>query len=237
MSKELIVSQKDFSEVGINAQLSVNDLVEVVAHDIYDKFMAALNDNQKRSKDLMLKWKQLFDDELDVMKKQLIRLGHLSNDEEITTSFGKDKTYWNSGMCVKYISIEEKDKGARVTINDKYFSYPEGTRVKVKLQISVSDYDNDKNINSENITGTVEIRTNKIFYKTILVSGKRFSNIVKLTKENNLEVEELHKSLPSGLLSVERFTREARVKMNKKIISSQSIDFRNKMSELFKIKL
>lgn len=237
MSKELVISTKDFNEVGINAQLSVNDLVEVVANDIYEKFIATMHESVEHSKEVIKMWKNLFDTEIEGMRQQLIQAGLLKESEEYGKSYGRDKTYWNDGIYVKFFTLEERDKGIKISANDKYFSFPSGTKSKVKLEITVSGYDNDRKINEGDITGSVEVRTSKRFSKTILVSSKKFTQMVILTNENNDRLEELRKKLPNGLLSVERFTREARIKMNKKIIASQSPDFRDKISELFQIKL
>lgn len=235
-----VFTTNDLVAAGINTQLSSNDLIEVIAHDIYDKFIETVNKSRKASDDLSERWHGLFDAELNTMKQQLKSGGHISEDEneKIDESFRGEKTYWTYSVSLKYLSIYDKDKGTKVEERSNSLGYAKGNTIIIRLNVNVNEYDKDKEISLSGISGSIETTIKKQFEKTITSSDLRFTKMLKEIKEHNENVSAIMKFLPAnGILSVERFTREARVKMNKKIISAQSPEFRKKISELFNIKL
>ena len=84
MKKEMGVATlttNDLQSAGINSQLTSNDLVEVVAHDIYDKYLTAINDIIDKGKSLETKYYKLMNAEVGKMKKAL---GKYLKKEEVT---------------------------------------------------------------------------------------------------------------------------------------------------------
>lgn len=255
-SKELTVfTANDLSAAGINSQLTSNDLIEVVAHDIYDKFVDAVTDAVKRGKQIEEEYSSLFDAEMNKMKRSLKKWLSKSNEvikmdeddivdedfEGVAMSFGKISRddYWPPIGVIR-ITLVEKDKGTMIDQRSSNLYMPslKAASTKVKFTISSGNQSSEEAVKVGSITGTIQTITNKSFTQIISVPTTRFKKIADKVKEHNKQVADLISFLPkNGLLSVERFTREARVKMNKKILSAQSPDFRKKISELFNIKL
>ncbi len=231
----------DLQSAGINSQLTSNDLVEVVAHDIYNKITDSISEKNDRYKELKRAYDALFDKEFEVMKNDLFSAKHFNAEEiKLTTQsiYPENNKYWNNTHPLKYISVIEKEKGTKIEENDTALGFVKGKEVKVRINVSLSDRYKEVDIAVKGIVGTIDTTVNKSFTKIISVSESKWSGLFKEIDIHNKEVDNLLKLIPStGLLSVERFTREARVKMNKKIISAQSAEFRQKISELFNIKL
>lgn len=261
MSKELVLTSKDLTEVGIDSRLTSNDLVEVVAHDIYDKYMSAVNNVIAESSDLSTEYYNLLNPELNKMRSALKsyfptteKLSSPSNEDsdyeddedendsktkDLNCSFGKIKDYWPY-ISIRSIKIHEKEKGTICDLSNSNFSLPilKSKNAKVKLSISSGSKKEEQPVKIGAITGIIETSISKSFEQIITLPITRFKQFAAKVADHNKRVDELISFLPkNGALSVERFTREARVKMNKKIISAQSPDFRKKISELFNIKL
>lgn len=260
-NKELVLTSKDLTEVGIDSRLTSNDLVEVVAHDIYDAYMKAVNDAIKVGNGLSTKYYALLDSEIGKMKTKLkeflkpnqkvnVRDEDDFDDEDeddsntskdnITASFTSiSGVYWGR-ISAKQMLIKERDKGTVIEASGSNYSVPnlKAKTSKILLSISTGRQEEKKEIKKGDISGTIETSVSKKFTLIVEIPTKRFINFSKEVAAYNEDVEALMNVLPkNGALSVERFTREARVKMNKKIISAQSPDFRKKISELFNIKL
>lgn len=254
MKNELTVfTSNDLVAAGINSQLSSNDLVEVVAHDIYDKYLDSINAVIVRGKELQGGYKKLMDAEFGKMKQVLSKYfkgtDEINNVDEseieydemegISASFGKVKDYWPS-LNISSLSIREKDKGTVIESGYHSISLPilKDKNAQVKLTLATGNKYDTKEINTGSIKGEIETTIKKTFTQIVNISTTRFKVFKKEVEQYNKEVLALMDFLPkNGALSVERFTREARVKMNKKIISAQSPEFRKKISELFSIKL
>lgn len=254
MSKELILTSKDLNEVGINSSLSSNDLIEVVAHDIYDSYIASVNDVIKRGDKISDKYLKLMDAEFSKMKRSL--KGHLSPAEKIIAvdeedfndyeensdalcSFTKVDEYWPD-ISLWNLRIVEKDKGTVIDKNTRRFNIPSLKKktVVVDLSITTGTKTDRKEVKTGSIIGTIETSIKKSFSQKVTVPIERFKSFAAEVIAHNKEVDALMEFIPkNGALSVDRFTREARVKMNKKIISAQSPDFKKKISQLFNIKL
>lgn len=261
MSKELVLTTKDLTEVGIDSRLTSNDLVEVVAHDIYDAYMRAVGDAIKVGNGLSAKYYALMDSEIGKMKAKLKEFlnpnqkvnvrdeDDFDDDDEDDNPTSKDNIiasfssvsgiYWGR-ISAKQMSIRERDKGTIIETSTSKYSVPnlKIKTAKILLTISTGTQNEKKDINKGDISGTIETSVSKKFALTVEIPTERFRNFNKEVEAYNEDVDALMNALPkNGALSVERFTREARVKMNKKIISAQSPDFRKKISELFNIKL
>lgn len=261
-SKELTLTTHDLSAVGINSQLTSNDLLEVIAHDIYDKYMESVRNVMAEAGQLSIAYYALLNPELNKMRTALKqyfpateKLSSPSNDDsdygdddddetdntlkELTCSFGKIGEYWPS-IPVHTIRITERDKGTVCDLNNSNYALPnlKARTAKVELSISSGRRSDVQPAKVGNITGTVETSVTKSFKQVLTIPITRFKEFQTKVMAHNKRVDELMSFLPkNGALSVERFTREARVKLNKKIISNQSAEFRKKISELFNIKL
>lgn len=229
----------DLQSAGINASLSSNDLLEVVAHDIYDKFVESVEQVIENGKVLSKKWDNLFDADLENMRQKLVKGKFLEEKEVVSKCFGAAKnTYWGNSIAVRSFRYEDISGGQKIKIYTDDNSFPTNKTQKVKLSISIRDSEKDQSISLNGITGTIETTVSKSFNYEFIPNESIFKSLVNETKQHNERCDAIYNFLPqSKILSVERFTREARVKMNKKIISNQSADFRKKISELFNIKL
>lgn len=255
-SKELILSQQDLTSAGISSQLTTNDLVEVVANEIYNNYMDALHDCIARGNSLYAKYNKLLTAELKVMRKKLrtyfddtapevmIDDENIENDEYdddfkgVATSFGPPEGYWGS-IGLWNPLIKEKDRGTIVEKDTHSMKVPnlKSKTARVKLTMSTGTVYDKIPVKLGSISGEINNSTNKTFTQIISVSISRFKQYEKDVHAHNAQVNDLLAILPkTGAISVERFTREARVKMNKNILSTQSADFKRKMSELFNIK-
>lgn len=254
MKNEVAVfTTNDLQAAGINSQLTSNDLVEVVAHDIYDKYVNSVNEVIERGAELYSSYNKLMDAEVGKMKsalgkylKKTEKVEVVSDDdmedenfEGVSVSFSGGDKYWGS-IKINSLTLTEKEKGTFVTTSD-YRMYIPDTKpktAKVTLTLATGRYSDTEKISVGNITGTIETQISKKFTQSVTIPTTRFKAYVKEVEQYNADVKVILNFLPkNGALSVERFTREARVKMNKKIISAQSPDFRKKISELFNIKL
>jgi hypothetical protein len=255
MKNELaVLTTSDLNAAGINSQLSSNDLVEVVAHDIYDKYTESITNVIANGELIYKRYNQLFDVERNKMKSSLSKYFKKDEDIEVVEdaedfdeydfsgvafSFGKIDEYWPS-INISTISLKEKDKGTFAERSYRSIPMPplKMKSVRVKLILSTPNKSDTAEVKQAGITGSIETTIKKTFTQIITTPIARFKKLADEVNEYNKQVDDLCEFLPkNGLLSVERFTREARVKMNKKIISAQSPDFRKKISELFNIKL
>lgn len=248
------LTSQDLTSAGILSQLSSNDLVEVVAHDIYDNYLKTINDVEDRGNEIKEQYSKLFDSELNKMRSALSK--YLLKDsavlrtddaedysdedfEGIVTSFVSGEKYWPQ-MSMSTVYLKEKDKGTVGETSSRSFAMPnfKETKASVKLTITAGVKTEKQPVKIGSITGEIENTTKKTFTQVITVNISRFKQFAEVIAQHNKDVAALVKLLPkNGVLSVERFTREARVKMNKKIISNQSPDFKEKISALFSIKL
>ena len=241
MQNELVLSTKDLTSVGINSQLTSNDLLEVVATDLYEKFMTEINDCVAATNKLRSKYQALMNPEHDTMKAEIVKAGLLDANEKVNTGYSKiNGDDWASSLDCFGLNLYEKEKGTKVE-KDRHeftFSYPRGGQAKLKLKITCDEKENDDNNKLKGISYSINTTIRKEFEKVISISTERFKSMHKEIVKHNERIETVMSLIPAnGLLSVERFTREARVKMNKKILASQPADFKKKMEQLFKIKL
>lgn len=241
MKNELVLSTKDLTAVGINSQLTSNDLLEVVATDLYEKFMTEINDCLKATSLLREKYLSLMQPEFDAMQAELIKAKMIATKEKVNTGYSKvNGDDWASCLDCFGLNLFEKDRGTKVE-KDRHefsFSYPKGAEAKIKLKISCDEREEDTGTKLAGIACVVNTSVSKKFEKIISIKTERFAAIRKEIQKHNERIETVMSLMPAnGLLSVERFTREARVKMNKKIIASQPADFKKKMEQLFKIQL
>lgn len=240
-TRELTLTTHDLSAVGITSQLTSNDLLEVVANDIYEKFMSEVHDCVKAEMALKKKAQEIMQPEYDQIKSVLVKAKHLQEGDHPSFSYSKiDGNDWSSGIYGLGLDITEKDKGTRVQKDTDAitFYYPRGTEANVMVTVSVQDREDKAKSEFSGIKCETETITNKKFTKVIKLKTDRWKTLLEEIKVHNKRIESLCELLPAnGVLSVERFSREARIKMNKKIISAQSPDFRKKISELFNIKL
>lgn len=241
MSKELVLQTKDLTDVGITSQLTSNDLLEVVATDLFEKFMAEINSVVKETGVLREKTQSLLQPEYDEMKNDLIKAKMIGSKEELNFGYSKiNGDDWASYIECHGLDVSEKDRGTKVAIDHREFtlSYPKTPEAKVVLKASSREYDKNTEKVIDGIKCSFQVNTTKDFSRTITIKTERFKTLLSEIKEHNKRVDLVRELMPSnGLLSVERFTREARVKMNKKILSAQSPDFRKKISQLFNISL
>lgn len=248
-----VFTTNDLVSAGINSQLTSNDLVEVVAHDIYDKYVDMVNEVIERGGKLYARYNKLMDAEVNKMKsslgKYLLKTEKIEvvseddiddeNFEGVSVSFSGGDKYWGA-IKMNSLTMEEKDKGTFVKTCDYRMYVPDikQKNVKITLKLATGRQSDTEKISVSNITGTIETQISKNFTQIVTVPSTRFKSYIKEVEEYNADVKTILNFLPkNGALSVERFTREARVKMNKKIISAQSPEFRKKISELFSIKL
>lgn len=248
------LTSQDLASAGINSQLTSNDLVEVVAHDIYENYLKAINNAEDCGNAIKEQYYKLLDPEVNKMKLALSKYllkdsAVLRVDDEddysdeyfegIVTSFASADKYWpQMGMSIVY--LKEKDKGTIAETSSRSFAFPNFKEKKalVKLTITAGVKTEKESVKIGTISGEIENTTKKTFTQIITVNLSRFKEFSEVIAAHNKDVAALVKLLPkNGVLSVERFTREARVKMNKKIISNQSPDFKEKISALFNINL
>lgn len=254
MKNEVAVfTTNDLQSAGINSQLTSNDLVEVVAHDIYDKYVDMVTDIIKRGNELEKEHAGLMDVEIGKMKKavskyingavKVVDEDDIDDEDEATESingsFGKVEGYWPTTELHK-LGLNEREKGTFIEsrVRSLYIPSFKSKTSKVKLTLASGQHYDEQKVTVGNISGTINTTVDKKFTQVVTIPITRFKNFHNKCMEFNKEVEGVLSFLPkNGALSVERFTREARVKMNKKIISAQSPEFRKKISELFNIKL
>lgn len=238
MSKELItLTAKDLTTEGINTQLTSNDLVEVIATEICDKMTKMVDDVITKGKELEKKYNDLYDTELLEMKELLIKNKYISSGEMVGIDYSETKGgYWDNRVPIKKFYYNEISAGDRVKINTDSFRVPHPSQ-KVLLKVYVTSYDKNDNTMFGEISCKINNQISKSFTKEIKQDG-RFKAFKKEVEEYNEILDNVYESLPaSKILSVEKFTRDARVKMNKKLISSQSPEFKDKLSKVFNIKL
>jgi len=238
MTKELTLTTQDLSSVGINTELTSNDLVEVVAQEIFDKFYDKVDSIIEKGKLLLKKKSEIMNKELEKMKQDLIDGGYIEKEEHCSTEYSSLKNeYWSSDIEIASLYLEDVNAGTKVKLNSRSYSVPSPKHTKLKISLTARDSSKEQDISINGITGYVETNISKSFQKQVSIPHKRFDDFKKEVEGYNKEVMDIYNYLPKNkILSIERFTREARVKMNKKIISSQSPDFKQKMAELFSIK-
>lgn len=239
MKNEMVLSTKDLQEVGINTQLSSNDLIEVVAHDIYEKYVDSVNGLKAQQKEIQEEYSNIFSIHTEQMKSELIKAKKITATEKVVTDWNtRDSERGTFYMQNLRVSEESKGLIVKKSDNDCYYVQPKKDTLKIELKLTVNKESQKENIKVGNIEGYINIVTEKQFTKIVLAPTKDLKEFIKKAQSYNERVKSVIEFLPkNGILSVERFTREARVKMNKKIISGQSPEFRQKMSQLFNIKL
>lgn len=239
MKNEMVLSTKDLQEVGINTQLSSNDLIEVVAHDIYEKYVDSVNGLKAQQKEIQEEYSNIFSIHTEQMKSELIKAKKITATEKVVTDWNtRDSERGTFYMQTLRVSEESKGLIVKKSDNDCYYAQPKKDTLKIELKLTVNKESQKENIKVGNIEGYINIVTEKQFTKTVMAPTKDLKEFIKKAQSYNERVKSVIEFLPkNGILSVERFTREARVKMNKKIISGQSPEFRQKMSHLFNIKL
>ncbi len=248
-----VLTANDLNAAGINSNLNSNDLIEVIANDIYDKYLDAVTDFIEKGEKLKDKYYDLLTPEISKMKKALSVYFKDENSVEmvdeddyiseefngIFASFGTADGYWPS-ISMTTLIVKEKDRGSFVESKYRSYSLPvmKDKNCKVVLKLQTGNKSNSKEVKVGGIVGSIETSTKKTFQQVINTTTVRFKVFANEVAEYNKDATRILAFLPkNGLLSVERFTREARVKMNKKIISAQSPEFKNKISELFNISL
>lgn len=241
MSKELVLQTADLKTAGINTQLTSNDLLEVIANDIYEKILSEVHAVADAEKVLRDKYASIMKPEFDQMRDQLVSAKMLKPNEEFNTGYSKvNGDDWQSCFNCIGVEITERDKGTLVKRDHRAFSvnYPKSPETKVLLKISTDNRSEDKSEKINGISCKINVETRRSFEKVITISTNRFKELIKEIRDYNVRVDEVMRLIPpNGLLSYEKFTRDARVKMNKKILSSQPEEFRKKISNLFNIKL
>jgi hypothetical protein len=241
----LALSKKDFEDVGINVSLTTNDMVEVIANDIFDKFVTHVNSIKKEYNDLVKEYQQLFWLEAKETVSVLKGLGHWPTDsEDVDYSesweiIGTSKDYTSKGYDSIKIT-EDINKGMIVKLDGHkwYVKVPIAAKVKIRVTVTADKDESIEHINAKGITGAITTYYSKVFKKEITVSSVRFKTFENKMEDYKQRLSELFKMLPAnGILTIERFTREARVKMNKKLLASHGPEFKAKLDELYGIKL
>lgn len=242
MTKQLVpFSTKDLQQVGINSQLTTNDLLEVIAHDIFQKMTDEINSCNESARLLKNECKNILAPEFDQMKADLVASKLILAKEEVNTGYSKPNGDDWAGYIQGYnFDLTEKTNGLHIKIDHSDFSIslPRGKQAAVKMKITCDERDEESSEKIKGITTKITTTIRKEFEKVITIPTDRFRELEKQIKLHNKRVQSAYDMLPDNkIISVERFSREARVKMNKKILASQPAEFRKKISELFNIKL
>jgi hypothetical protein len=239
MSQELILSKIDFDNAGISSNLTTADLLEVVAHDLFQKTMDLVRSYEKESEQLHKKYTDLFTPHVTTFQNFLLKGKWIAKEDNIHSSWNfKKESGW------PYVSLykpqkEEKRDGSKIQNDYKAvgFHYPKKEKqVQVILSVEIAQITTEETLRKNGIIGTKKVSIDSLFNKTITVSTSPIINLVDDINDYNKRLSAMIRSLPEGLLSVERFAREARVKMTKKMLSSQPEEFKEKIGQLFNIK-
>src|SRR5688572_24837637 len=139
--KEMVLAAKELEAAGISATLNTNDLVEVVANELYERFINGVLEHIKEGERLSKEYGKLLDAEFQKMKAALkshlsgdliIKSDDYEDDEDEEIEFGKLLTasfsqaegeYWPR-MALKKLSIHEKDKGTQISSSNEMFALP-----------------------------------------------------------------------------------------------------------------
>lgn len=240
----LTLRTQDLQEAGITTALNQNDLIEVVANEIYEKFMGGIHQSKLMLSKLDAQHDALFEKELTAMHNELIKSKYLAASEKVDLDFDsvqRNSDYW-PGLYVPSFKVEDGAKGTYIEWQSQghKFSCPNLKKHKciVRLKISNKDTEKDSDIKLGSITGTIEKTVIKNFAKEVEIPMDRFKKFQQGLVAYVEFVESLKHFIPKhGPISIERFTREARVKMNKSILSTQPKEFKEKMYQLFNISL
>jgi hypothetical protein len=253
-----VISATDLQGAGISAALTQNDLVEVVAHDIYNRYLEEINESIANQKQLKKEYDDLMAGEFSKMKSALkvhikgseVKMKEEEEDDDVyyedesgksefSASFKKFEEYW-PGISMSQIGINEKERGTFVDLGSYTFYLPnlKARTAKVLLTLDSGWKEETQKLKVGTIDGLITNKVMKKFEQVVTVPISRFKDFQKKVAAHNEDVKTLMSFLPkNGALSVERFTREARVKLNKNILRQQTPDFKSKISKLFQIEL
>lgn len=240
MKNEIALRTSDLQEAGISAQLTSNDLIEVIASEIFDKVLSEVKQCDNATEQITEASIDIMKPEIDEFRLQLIKENFVNEHEDGWFSFSKvNGDDWSSTITIMCLKTTDKERGLKIEKEyGKRFNYPRGQKAHVMLTAKYSETNKDEEKRAGGISGTISTSITKEFKKTIVVSTGRFKKMFDAIKDHNKRIDKVDSIIPkTGLLSVERFTREARVKMNKKILSSQPQEFKNKMAQIFNIQL
>ena len=230
------LTSTELNEIGINTQLSSNDLVEIIATDIYNNIMSNIESLNNKSKELHEKYQSIRKEKIDKFVELLKKKGFLTADSNYSTHVDRKDYVDQDYIQLLKIKLEER-KSVDKAIPGRYYdelAFFKSDAV-CTISVNVKDYGTVNSIkNGIKIEETRDIDT--IFSTEMKFSAAPYASLKKEFEEHNKEVKEFYNKLPKTL-SIDAFIREARTKLNRKIISGQSPEFKQKIQELFKIKI
>lgn len=235
MKKELEITTQELNTVGINTQLSSNDLVEIIATDIYNNIMSNIESLNNRSKDLLEKYKTIYEERVEKFIELLKKKGFLTASSKYSSRVDYKVTADYDFVQILKIRLDERKSADKVILVDNNNS----SFLNSDAVCTVSIFLRDAGVVNSTKNGiTIQERKSidTTFSAEVKVSAAPYISLRKEFEQHNEEVRDFFEKLPKTL-SIDAFIREARTKLNRKIISGQSTEFKDKIQQLFKIKI
>lgn len=229
------LTSTELNDIGINTQLSSNDLVEIIATDIYNNIMNHIESLNNRNKDLLEKYRVIHEEKVEKFIELLKKKGFLTASSKYSSRVDYKIAADYDFIQILKIKLDERKSADKVILVDNNNSSFLKSDAVCTLSIFVRDYGV---INSTKNGITIQERKNidTTFSTEVKISAAPYISLRKEFEQHNKEVRDFFEKLPKTL-SIDAFIREARTKLNRKIISGQSPEFRQKISELFKINI
>lgn len=232
--KELKLSAKSLSEEGISTKLTSNDLVEIIANDLYNKVIDSVTQTETNKDYLYKKYEDILKPEKEIFLKELKSEFNVDKKIENVLYEFQQRQY----KTIEFIR-ESNSKSVSFSKDVESFYIPLSKEDELKITLSCST---DENVPSssgdDTITWTKNVKTNITFKKIITVKQSPFLILSGLITEHNKNVQQIFSTLPKNKsFNIESLTREARVKLNKKILSGQSEELKTKLRTLFAISI
>ena len=229
---------KSLEESGIKTSLNQNDLIEIVVEDFMEKLKQEVDFLNGKIADSFAQWELLRSQHAEKMLKELIKAKFIPADtglDSISYSTAHLNPQQNSNSLSVYkISLYEGSNTEVYKIDrNHYIGSIQGSAFKLTVVCTI-DQTND--VSSSSISGIAStIRKIDKFSREVIITQEMLDPIWEKAKKIGEEATAFVNKFPTGRINTAKMAREARAKMNKKILKNQAPALMKQMEKIFNL--
>lgn len=238
--KNDVLTAQDINDAGFETKMTFSDIVEIAATDMYQEVVNAIKQTQIDAESLSEEYDNTYKKEkeeaLALYKKTTGRDGStFLTAKGIRDSQDQDDDVRYAVLSARnFVEIE----GLRRSSGYQMYFPKKGSKTIHIFQVDGVDQKKSEitlKSKGKNISVTFsETYSARMEYP---VKTKDLSDLYKRINEHNEKVNGFLRSFNTDTVTVEKFIREARTKVNRKILSSQPEEFKKKLRGVFKINI
>lgn len=230
--KSVALTTQTMEEAGIKSTISQNDIIDLVVSEHVEKIREQVEALSGATRSVVDKFAAVINGHRKKFLKELQDAGIVPVDTEIDRI---RTTNSNTGGNLAYavtLSMAD-DQHSKVDGMIRISQHNSTTIPTIGFDLFMTYH--EKDVKSEVIMKgvTLEVDTMKIWKKSVKVSDKTMAEIRSALVEANENCVQFYKMFPDGRFNPNKMAKEAKNKMNKKILRNQAPGIADQLSSIF----